>query len=306
MASASPIERRALSGLARLVEEIQPVTWSEHLAFVRAGGIEIGHLAAPPRCEATLEGLARNVRAAASAVGSMPLLENPASLIDPPGSDRAESAFLRDAVAATGAHLLLDLHNLWSNSFNFGFDALDAIAALPAESIRAVHLAGGRFIGPAGGRRRLDDHLHPVPGVVFCLLEEVAARAPQALDVIVERDGRYPAPGLLLDELDRARAAVRKGRMRGRRLVAGLPPASRGRGVGGVRMEALLARLYVDATLRASALADPQETARRSGLTAEESDAFARLDRHGLALAAESFAHKRAATPASAAAGPRR
>jgi len=38
-----------LDKMARLVEQVRPQFWSEHLAFVRGGGIEIGHLAAPPR-----------------------------------------------------------------------------------------------------------------------------------------------------------------------------------------------------------------------------------------------------------------
>ena len=45
-------------------------------------------------------------------VGSVPALENVATLIDPPASDRDEPAWLADAVAATGGELLLDLHNL--------------------------------------------------------------------------------------------------------------------------------------------------------------------------------------------------
>ena len=65
-----------------------------------------------------------------------------------------------------------------------------------------VHLAGGR----RWRGRVLDDHLHPVPDAVFALLEELAARAPGPLDVIIERDGSFPPFAELLAELDRARA----------------------------------------------------------------------------------------------------
>ena len=51
LASAASADVRRLDQTARLVEEIQPEFWSEHLAFVRGGGIEIGHLAAPPRTD---------------------------------------------------------------------------------------------------------------------------------------------------------------------------------------------------------------------------------------------------------------
>ena len=51
---------------------------------------------------------------------------------------------------------------------------------------------------------------------VYDLLTEVAARAPQPLTVIVERDGAYPPMPALLTELDRTRAALAAGRRRQR------------------------------------------------------------------------------------------
>ena len=62
----------------------------------------------------------------------------------------------------------------------------------------------------------------------------------------------------------------------------------------GPAFEAFLARIYTDAEARARFLADPAGEARRAGLSDEESAALASVDRAGLALAAESFARKRA------------
>jgi len=215
LASAAPVDGRRLDALARVVGAVEPQGWSEHLAFVRGGGLDLGHLAAPPRRQATLEGLVANLARARASVGSVPALENVATLIDPPGSDRDEPAWLADAVAATGGELLLDLHNLHANAVNFGFDAHAALARLPLACVRFVHLAGGAWIGAAGGERRvLDDHRHDVPAPVFDLLAELAARAPNPLAVIVERDGDYPPIEHLLAELDRARVALAGGRAR--------------------------------------------------------------------------------------------
>jgi uncharacterized protein (UPF0276 family) len=92
-------------------------------------------------------------------------------LIDPPGSDLHEATFVRGIAEAADAELLLDLHNLHANSANFAFDALAFLDALPVHRIRAVHLAGGRWISASSGQRRLlDDHLHDVPEAVFTLL----------------------------------------------------------------------------------------------------------------------------------------
>jgi hypothetical protein len=38
LASTIPVDRAKLDAMARLVHTVEPETWSEHLAFVRAGG----------------------------------------------------------------------------------------------------------------------------------------------------------------------------------------------------------------------------------------------------------------------------
>jgi len=209
LASTIPVHEDRLDAMGRIVERVQPECWSEHLAFVRAGGREIGHLAAPPRTRATIEGAAENVMRARRVVGAAPLLENVATLIDPPGSDQDEPTWIAEVVHALDVDLLLDLHNLHANAVNFGFDGRAALARLPLDRVAVVHLAGGQFIG-----RWLDDHRHDVPDAVFDLLVDVASSTSRPLTVIVERDGNYPPIEHLLDELDRARATLALGRAR--------------------------------------------------------------------------------------------
>ncbi len=232
-ASAAGVEARRLEAFARLVDEIEPEHWSDHLAFVRAGGVELGHLAAPSRTALTVEATAENLDRATRLVGRIPLVENVASLIDPPASDRTEEAWLHDLLDASACDLLLDLHNLVTNGRNFGYDPAALVEGLPAHRIRAVHIAGGSELEAATGDRRvLDDHRHDVPDSVYRLLELVAARVPHPIDVILERDGAFPPFEQLLGELDRARAALATGRAMRRAAadaVAAAAPARRRR-----------------------------------------------------------------------------
>ena len=220
LASSVPVETKRLDQMARLCANVGPVSWSEHLAFVRGGGIEIGHLAAPPRSVATIDGAVANLHRARTIVGISPQVENVATLIDPPGSDRDEATWVSEIIRNSESDLLLDLHNLHANALNFNFNPVDFISRIPPERISAIHLAGGKWIGRAEAPRLLDDHLHDVPYPVYDLLEEVAARASQALTVIIERDGKFPPIESLLDQLDRARASVARGRQRARTLAA--------------------------------------------------------------------------------------
>jgi uncharacterized protein len=154
-------------------------------------------------------------------VGTVPLIENVATLIDPPGSELDELTWVSATAAAAGCDLLLDLHNLYANAINFGYDPLDFIAGLPPGRIAAVHLAGGKWVRALGEQRWLDDHLHDVPAPVYDLLTAVGACVPQPLTVILERDGEYPAIALLLAQLDRARTALAAGRARHAGLCTG-------------------------------------------------------------------------------------
>ena len=212
LASPAPVENKRLDQMARLCDEVRPAFWSEHLAFVRGGGIEIGHLAAPPRTEATIEGALANLARAKQIAGVAPHVESVATLIEPPGSDRDEAAWLSAIIRNSESDLLLDLHNLHANAVNFSFDARDFISRIPLERVATMHLAGGKWIGQRDARRLLDDHLHDVPDPVYELLEAVAARARQPLTVILERDGNFPSIESLLAQLERARQAVARGR----------------------------------------------------------------------------------------------
>lgn len=213
LASTVPVETTRLDAMARLVGETDAVGWSEHLAFVRGGGIEIGHLAAPPRNAASIDGACANLARARCVVGTAPMVENIATLIEPPASDIDEPEWVGTIVRMADAPLLLDLHNLYANAINFGHDPFAYLRRFPLDRVAMVHLAGGRWIeGPNGARRLLDDHLHDVPDAVFALLPEVGRLAPQPLDVIIERDGRYPPFSQLLGELAAARRALAAGR----------------------------------------------------------------------------------------------
>ena len=215
LVSSSNVSEERLGRLARLVERLEPDHWSEHLAFVRVRGIEIGHLAAAPYAPATLAGALRNLERACEVVGKLPQLENIATLLTPPGSCWTEAEFIGKVVCGAGATMLLDLHNLYANACNFGQDPFAMLDSLPLKRVGSVHLSGGHWETGLDGRSRLvDDHIHDPPEAVYELLEVLAFEAPQSLTVIIERDGHYPDFAALLEQIARARTALARGRGR--------------------------------------------------------------------------------------------
>jgi hypothetical protein len=148
-------------------------------------------------------GLAETSNERCKLLGRAPLIENIATLVEPPASRLDEAEWIERIVCGSGVGLLLDLHNLYANAINFGDDPRSLLCRLPLERVNAVHLSGGRWIdGPNGARRLLDDHLHDIPAEVFALLSELGRLAPQPLTIIIERDGRFPPIAHLLEQLD--------------------------------------------------------------------------------------------------------
>lgn len=206
LGGAEPPSSRRLTELARLAERLGAVCVSEHLAFVRAGGVESGHLLPVVRGEAALEVLVDNVRQAEAALPVPLALENVASLFEWPAPAFGEAQLLTEVLARTGALVLLDVANLYANGLNLGTDTRAVLEAVPRERLAYVHVAGG----VRRGGLYHDTHAHPLPSGALGLLDQLSARLGP-VPTLLERDDRFPPPAELLGELEAVRAALARG-----------------------------------------------------------------------------------------------
>ena len=290
LASAEPLDDRLLDRWASLLNTVRPAAWSEHLALTGAGGIRLPHFLAPPRTPGGVAAIAANLAQVRRVVGSVPLLENPASLVDPPASSLDEAAWL--GAIATHGHLLLDLHNLYANAHNFPGDPLttvrELLPRLPISRVTAVHLAGGR----AWRGRWLDDHRHAVPDAVWTLLEDLAALGPGPLEVIIEWDGDYPAMDHLLGEVAEARRRLAAGRRQPRPMLATVPPLLTERDDRTAILHRFLVSVVADSKTLVAFQADPLGVATTAGIPQDLVAQVAKADLQGLEIAAASLTAK--------------
>src|SRR5256886_323834 len=204
---------RRLDHLARVAERLGARLVSEHLAFVRAGGDEAGHLLPVPRTREALEVIVDNV-AWAKRILPVPLaLENIATLVEWPGAEMDEASFLAELLGRTDAGLLFDVSNMYANARNSGWDPGLALARLPLERLAYVHVAGGTM------RDDLyhDTHAHPIGAGPLALLEDLCSRI-EPPGVMLERDDAFPPESELEAELDAIELAITRGSARrGRR-----------------------------------------------------------------------------------------
>ncbi len=191
--------------LVDLVRRLDPPWWSEHVAFTRAGGVEIGHLAPLPFSREALDVLATNIAEVQGLVEIPLILENITYPFALPGSDLVEADFLAALVERTGCGLLLDVANLHINAVNHHFDPYAFLDRLPLERVVQLHFVGGH----REGEFLVDSHSAATPPEVWALLDHILARA-RVKGVILERDENLPPFSTLLEEIRRVRELWRR------------------------------------------------------------------------------------------------
>ena len=200
LGSADGLDPARVDHFAELVDVVHPPWISEHIAFTRAGGVDIGHLTPLPFTTEAIETVARNVETLRAAAPAVPiLLENIAYTFMPPGQEMSEAQFVRGVIAASNCGLLLDLENVHANARNHGYDPIAYLEALPLDRAVEVHLAGG--VEHDG--IYADTHSRPVPEESWSLLEWLVPRT-NLRAVVIERDNDLPPFEEILTEVRRA------------------------------------------------------------------------------------------------------
>ena len=200
LGGAEPLEPARIAQFAAAAAAVRAPLVSEHVAFVRAGGVEAGHLLPIPRTRASIDAVVRNVAMLTPELDVPLALEPIAAVFDWPDAELTEGQFLTEILDRTGALLLLDVANVHANAVNRGEDPTALFDELPLERIAYVHMAGGSE-GPDGDGIYHDTHTDPIPQAVLELLGELTRRV-QPPAVMLERDGGYPPADDLRAELD--------------------------------------------------------------------------------------------------------
>ena len=215
LGSAAIFDLEYLDHLRRWHERYTFVWHSDHLSFFKVGGIDGNNdhnagLAMPIAHDfEVLELITNRVRTVLNTIKTPFLIENNVYYVDIPNQDMSEAEFLNRLSHATGCGILLDIHNLYANARNHGFDTKDFLNELDLAQVAEIHIAGGSEL--AG--MYTDSHSGPCPDPVWELLENVVPRAPNLCGVTFEfHDSYYHVlkPAGIRAELERARGIWEK------------------------------------------------------------------------------------------------
>ena len=197
--SVDPLNRGYLSQLRALADAVQPAWISDHLCWGSAHGVYAHDLLPVPHTEEALAHIVERVQVVQERLGRRILLENPSTYLQLHDADMTECEFLAELASRADCGLLLDLNNVFVSAHNHGFDARAYIAALPADRIGQIHLAGHT----ADGALLIDTHDQQVCDEVWDLYSYTISRIG-ARSTMIEWDAQVPAFQVLEGELDRA------------------------------------------------------------------------------------------------------
>jgi uncharacterized protein len=207
LGSAEGLDDAHLAALKRLFARVEPGLVSEHISWSVAGGVYYNDLLPLPLTEEALAVFCRNVERAQDAFGRRILVENPSTYLELAASQIPEPEFIAEIVRRTGCGLLLDVNNIHVSAHNRGFDAGAYLAALPADAVGEIHIAGHAQRQIGGESVLIDDHGSRAIAPVWHLLDDALARTGP-VPVLVEWDTDIPDLNVLLAEAASADAAL--------------------------------------------------------------------------------------------------
>lgn len=210
LGSADGLDAAHLERVREAVHRIAPALVSEHLSWSVAGGTYLADLLPLPMTDEALDLVCRHVDETQAFLQRRILVENPSSYLRFRHSTIAEWDFLAAVAQRTGCGILCDVNNIYVSACNHGWDAAAYLAALPAQAIGEIHLAGHSLRPIEGGQTlRVDDHGSRVAPEVWALYAQALARFGP-VPTLVEWDNNVPPLDVLLDEAAQAAARLQE------------------------------------------------------------------------------------------------
>jgi uncharacterized protein len=208
LGSAEGVDPAHLERIRKVAERVEPGLMSEHIAWNLVGGTYLADLLPLPMTEEALDVVCRHVEQTQSYLKRRILVENPSTYVAFGNSIIPEWEFMAAVAARTGCGILCDVNNICVSAHNHGWDASAYLAALPAEAVGEIHLAGHSIRTFADGSSlRIDDHGSKVSEEVWTLYRQAVARFG-AVPTLIEWDNEIPPLHVILDEAQHAEQVI--------------------------------------------------------------------------------------------------
>lgn len=195
-----PIDVELVKSIKGFIQEHQCPIYSEHLSYCGDGGHLYDLMPIPFKRDA-ITYVADRVQQVQDILGQRIALEN-VSYYAAPSQEMSELEFINAVLEQADCDLLLDVNNIYVNSINHDYDAIEFLHALPGHRAHYMHIAGHY---EEAEDLRVDTHGAAVVDPVWDLLAE-AYKTFGVKPTLLERDFNFPPLADLLAEVNQVRA----------------------------------------------------------------------------------------------------
>lgn len=168
--------------------------YSEHLSFSSLEGLQTYELLPLPMNEKIIQNVCEKIDFVQNYLKRDLILEN-ATYYYVPESNMSEIDFVNEIFNKSGAKMLLDINNVFVNSFNHKFDPYNYIDNLNLSNVAYYHVAGHLEYKED---LWIDTHGMPVKDEVWDLAEYTLAK--NKAPILLERDNNIPPLDVLMEE----------------------------------------------------------------------------------------------------------
>jgi len=204
---ADHLNKPHLEQLRSLVDEVDPLIVSEHLAWSAYSHRHVPDLLPLPLTEHSLAIMCQHIDQMQQHLGRQILVENPSNYLLFDQLQIPEPEFLNTLSERTGCGLLVDINNIHVSATNVSRDAKTYIDQLNSNAIGQFHLAGytevEREVAGVTEKVLIDTHNQTVYDPVWELFE-YALNKHGARPTLFEWDSDFPEFSTLLKECDKA------------------------------------------------------------------------------------------------------
>ncbi|MCG6887020.1 MAG: DUF692 domain-containing protein [Proteobacteria bacterium] len=194
--SPGPLDEAFVHRLKQFLKQHQIRCYSEHLSYCSDDG-HLYDLMPIPFTEEAVHYVAARIKRVQDILEQPIAMEN-VSYYAAPGKEMDEIEFINAVLTEADCQLLLDVNNVYVNSINHHYDALDFIHRLPAERIVYLHVAGHY---QEAEDLIVDTHGADIIDPVWQLLD-ASYQLLGPVPTLLERDFNIPPLPELLSEVD--------------------------------------------------------------------------------------------------------
>lgn len=189
-----------LKQLKALIDKINPAWVSDHLCWTSIHPINTHDLLPLPYTEEIIMHVVNRIQQVQDFLERQLVFENVSTYVEFKHSTLTEWEFITAIAEEANCKILLDLNNIYVNSFNHGFNPLTFLQGIPIHRVQQFHLAGHT----QHADHIIDTHDAPIVHPVWELYAAAVKRfGPIA--TLIERDDNIPPLAELLIELEKAK-----------------------------------------------------------------------------------------------------